>query len=271
MQHILSFPNIDYQKNPDIPIYVVNCGYYKNVAKPISVSRPDGRGDYQVLIPINGMMEIDRKTINVGEIFLYCPHSPQEYTYFAGEGTEYYWIHFCGREVSALCASFSLSTGAYTLGDGKQDAERLVKMVIRAFSDRFGHADECAAGLLRALLALMASPPSQSSPFTKAMKLLRDPSCNLTVSELAKMYDMSEGHFIRSFKQYTGVSPNTFRITKRLEIASDMLSSTKMTVEQIAQAAGYDDPLYFSRIFKKNFGISPTEYRKENKLSADKN
>ena len=153
------------------------------------------------------------------------------------------------------------------LGDGKQDAERLVKMTVRAFSDRYGYADECAAGLLRALLALIASPPSQSSPFTKAMKLLRDPSCNLTVLELAKMYEMSEGHFIRSFKQYTGMSPNTFRISKRLEIATDMLTSTKMTIEQIAQASGYADPLYFSRIFKKHIGISPKEYRKLNNIS----
>lgn len=267
MQHILSFPNINYHDNPNIPIYVVNCGYYKNVAKPISVSRPEGRGDYQVLIPINGAMQIDRKTVSVGEIFLYCPRSPQEYTYFEGDGTEYYWIHFYGREVDALCASLSLSTGIIKLGDSKQDAERLVKMTVRAFSDRYGYADECAAGLLRALLALIASPPSQSSPFTKAMKLLRDPSCDLTVPELAKMYEMSEGHFIRSFKQYTGTSPNTFRISKRLEIATDMLTSTKMTIEQIAQASGYSDPLYFSRIFKKYIGISPKEYRKLNNIS----
>jgi transcriptional regulator GlxA family with amidase domain len=62
---------------------------------------------------------------------------------------------------------------------------------------------------------------------------------------------MSQNHFIRRFKQYAGVSPNAFRIEKRLEIACEMLISTDMTVERIGTASGYDDPLYFSRLFKK--------------------
>ena len=69
------------------------------------------------------------------------------------------------------------------------------------------------------------------------------------LAELAESYGMSEGHFIRSFKSYAGSSPNAFKTAKRLEIASEMLISTKMTVEQVAAASGYADPLYFSRIF----------------------
>ena len=268
MQHILSFPHRTYDTNAKLPLYIINCGYYKNVAQPISVSRPDGRLDYQLLLPVSGTMSIDKKPVIPGEIFLYCPHAPQNYTYFDGDGTEYYWVHFSGCEADELSASLSLSNGIIKLGDGKQEVERLVRMIIKAFSDRYNYIDEYTAGLLRSILAIIASPPVLSSPFTKAMKLLSDPACALSIGEIAKIYEMSEGHFIRSFKAYAGSSPSAFRTTKRLEIACEMLTSTKMTVEQIARAAGYSDPLYFSRIFKKSIGISPKQYRFENTVTS---
>ena len=266
MQRILSFPVKLYDPEDKRPIYVINCGYYQNIENTIPVSRPSGRLDYQILLPISGLMTIDRKEVLPGQIFLYRPHSPQEYTYAPGGGTEYYWIHFSGSEVDTLCDSMSLKTGVYPLNDGRRETERLVRMVIRAYSDSYKYADEDTAGLLRAILSLIASPPSQTTPFAKAIKLLRDPSCQLSISELAKSYEMSEGHFIRSFKQYVGVSPNSFRTANRIEIACQMLISTKMKVEQISHSCGYSDPLYFSRIFKKNIGVSPKEYRRSKRI-----
>lgn len=268
MQHISSFPNKKFDANSKIPIYISNCGYYKNVAQPISVSRPYGRLDYQLILPVNGSIIIDRKQVTHGNIVLYCPLSPQNYTYVAGDGSEYYWIHFSGCDVDKLCKGLLLSNGIIRLGDGRQDTERLVRMIIKSFSDRYKYADEYATGLLRAILAIIASPPALSSPFAKAMKLLSDPSCDLSVSELARMYDMSEGHFIRSFKCYAGTSPSVFKTAKRIEIACEMLISTKMTIEQVAHAAGYTDPLYFSRAFKKHLGTSPKEYRALNTMKT---
>lgn len=268
MQHILSFPNKKFDADSKIPLYISNSGYYKNVAHPISVIRPCGRLDYQLILPINGSILIDRKKVTPGSIIIYCPLSPQNYTYWAGDGSEYYWIHFSGCDVDKICKDLSLSNGIIMLGDGRQDTERLVRMIIKAFSDRYKYADEYASGLLRAILAIIASPPVFSSPFTKAIKLLSDPSCNLSVSELAKMYDMSEGHFIRSFKCYAGTSPGIFKTTKRIEIACEMLASTKITIEQVARAAGYTDPLYFSRVFKNHLGTSPKEYRALNTMKT---
>lgn len=266
MQKIISFPVNLFDPEDKRPIYVINCGYYQNVANPIPVSRPSGRPDYQILLPLSGSMIIDRKEALPGQAFLYCPHSPQEYTYAPGEGSEYYWIHFSGSEVDTLCNSMMLKTGIYPLNDGRRETERLVRMVVKAYSDRYKYADEYTAGILRAILALISYPPSQATPFARAIALLRDPACDLSVSDLAKSYQMSEGHFIRSFKQYVGVSPNSFRTANRIEIAAQMLISTKMTVEQVAHSCGYSDPLYFSRIFKKNIGVSPKEYRRSNRI-----
>lgn len=268
MQHIFSFPNKQFDTDSKLPLYIINCGYYKNVAQPISVSRPEGRLDYQLLLPVSGSMIIDKKKVEPGQIFLYTPRSPQKYTYHEGDGSEYYWIHFSGCESDSLRASLSLENGIIQLNDSRKETERLMRMIIRAFSDRYKHVDEYTAGLLRSILAIIASPPVLSSPFSRAMKLLSDPSCDLSIAELAKMYEMSEGHFIRSFKTYAGSSPSVFKTTKRLDVACEMLTSTKMTIEQVARAAGYTDPLYFSRIFKKHLGTSPKEYRSSNTVKT---
>lgn len=262
MQQIMSFPNKDFNPGIKAPVYIINCGYYKNVARPIPVSRPDGRPDYQLIMPVTGEMTIDKKKVVPGEIFLYCPNYPQNYTYFEGDGTEYYWIHFHGSDIDSICSSLSLKNSVYSLGEGKKDVERLFRMIFRGFADRYEYADMYGSGIVCSILSLIAAPPAISSPFNKAMKLLRDPSCNRSIAEIAKIYEMSEGHFIRSFKTYTGQSPNAFRITNRLEIASDMLLSTTMTVAEISSAVGFADPLYFSRLFKKYYKLSPYVYRK---------
>jgi AraC-like DNA-binding protein len=139
---------------------------------------------------------------------------------------------------------------------------KTARQKVRALSEKYKHADAFCEGLLGSLLALVGAPPVISSPYHKAIKLLSDPANSQSIEEIASIYNMSSNHFIRSFKQYVGVSPNAFRIEKRLEIAGEMLISTDLAVDSIAVASGYDDPLYFSRTFKKHMGISPTEYRK---------
>ena len=261
-QQIKSFPSVNFDINCKIPICVNNCGYYKNVVTPIPVNRPLGRPDYQLLLPVSGSMMIDKKRVCPGEIFLYCPNVPQNYTYFEGEGTEYYWIHFHGCDMERICNELPLKNGVYPLLEGRKEVENLVRMTVKAFADEYDHASEYGAGLLLAILAMIASPPTVSTPFNRAMNLLRDPSCDLTITELARLYDMSDGHFIRSFKRYTGLSPNAFRIKSRLDISCSMLLSTKMSIGEISSFVGFSDPLYFSRLFKKHLGLSPVEYRK---------
>ena len=84
-----------------------------------------------------------------------------------------------------------------------------------------------------------------------------------TVAELAEMYNMSEGHFIRQFKSFTGYTPLEYRSRKVVENAKSLLSGTDMPITDISESLGFEDPLYFSRVFKKNAGMSPREYRKK--------
>ena len=73
---------------------------------------------------------------------------------------------------------------------------------------------------------------------------------------------MSTSWFIRNFKQYTGSSPMQYILSIRIYNAEVLLKNEQYNITEISNIVGYDNPLYFSRIFKKVKGLSPSEYRK---------
>ena len=73
--------------------------------------------------------------------------------------------------------------------------------------------------------------------------------------------ELFEYHFIHLFREYTGFSPHAYVTRLRLDKAKDLMVSTTMNISEIAFAVGYANPLYFSRLFKRHTGLSPSRFR----------
>lgn len=86
--------------------------------------------------------------------------------------------------------------------------------------------------------------------------------------ELADVIFRSKDFVIKRFHTNFGVTPYEYQIQQKIFSASNMLKNTKMSVKEIASSLGYDDQHYFSYMFKKRCGISPTQYRKQNKIES---
>ncbi|KAA3660250.1 MAG: AraC family transcriptional regulator [Chloroflexi bacterium] len=86
---------------------------------------------------------------------------------------------------------------------------------------------------------------------------------SLTLTDIANHAGLSKPHFSRIFKNQTGYSPMDYFIHLKVQKASSLLVLTEMTVREIALVVGYGDPYYFSRLFKKVVGISPSAVRKQ--------
>ncbi len=82
------------------------------------------------------------------------------------------------------------------------------------------------------------------------------------IDQYAASIHRSTAWFIRNFKHYTGMTPMQYIISVRMTHAQQLLSTTDYTITEISAVVGYDNPLYFSRLFKKQIGLSPTDYRK---------
>ena len=84
---------------------------------------------------------------------------------------------------------------------------------------------------------------------------------NLMLQDVAKAVGMSNSRFSTVFSQQTGQTFTEYLIYLRLNKAKEMLRTTNIKSSQIARESGYNDSHYFSYIFKKNTGITPSEYR----------
>lgn len=88
-------------------------------------------------------------------------------------------------------------------------------------------------------------------------------SSELNIEEYAVSRGMSVSWFIRNFKEYTKTTPLQYIVSIRMSNAQMLLETTTYTVAEIGRIVGYENPLYFSRIFHKHKGFSPSEYRRK--------
>lgn len=89
----------------------------------------------------------------------------------------------------------------------------------------------------------------------------RHQDTRLDIDMLAEKACMSKDHFIRIFKRETGETPNVYITKRKQEKAELALVTTDLPVKVIANMVGYEDYSYFNRLFKKNAGVTPLQYR----------
>ncbi|MGX7155721.1 helix-turn-helix domain-containing protein, partial [Enterococcus rivorum] len=104
----------------------------------------------------------------------------------------------------------------------------------------------------------------QNTYLTKSIRFMNENiSKDLTLFELSKHLNISQSYVSAIFKKYLNKSPIDYFIEIRIEQACKYLKMTDLKIYEIAKKVGYQDPYYFSRIFKKLTSYSPKEYRNQ--------
>ncbi|MEY8428398.1 response regulator [Lachnospiraceae bacterium 46-15] len=86
---------------------------------------------------------------------------------------------------------------------------------------------------------------------------------NISLTELSQKYGVSSGHLSALIKKELGLSFSEYITSRRIQKAQELLKNESLSVEEVANAAGYHDYFYFTKVFKKTLGISPSKYRKQ--------
>lgn len=120
--------------------------------------------------------------------------------------------------------------------------------------------------LLFSTCADMANLPKNKRSLDKMKQIIKYIECNymekITIADIASEIGVSSSHFMKFFKNTMGTSFIDYLNEYRLAMASRLLLSSDASVLDIANEVGFDNLSYFNRLFKKRFGLAPTNYRK---------
>jgi AraC-like DNA-binding protein len=80
------------------------------------------------------------------------------------------------------------------------------------------------------------------------------------LDELAERLEVSKAHLSRSFSQKVGISPGKYIVRVKIEYAKLLLQDEDVSISYVAEASGFANANYFAKVFRKETGMSPTEY-----------
>ena len=258
-------------------IVVTSCGYYRVHSRPVvATERPTGRKDYQLLYIANGkghfFFDGKEKIITEGNMILYRPNEVQYYYYYAPDKTEAYWVHFTGRHVESILEYYGLPETENVFYTGTSpDYQWMYRQMIQELQLCRSNYEELLSLMLRQIFIMInryvvegkKSGSEIQNEIERATHYFNENyNKQINIDEYAESRHMSTCWFIRSFKQILKVTPMQYILSLRMANAQSMLEGTGYNISEIAEYVGYDNPLYFSRLFHKHVGVSPSEYRK---------
>ena len=257
---------------------ILSAGTYQLFTWPkLPTWRPKGRVDWQLIYIAAGeghfILNGREVTVPAGNMVLYQPKQEQHYYFLGKDRSQYWFVHFTGRTVKNILRHYGIPLDGYILHTG----------ISYAYEDLFRHMRdellECSWGyeeilthLFRELLIEMHRRMHENemriSGFVQkemehAQGYFRDHyNEEISIEQYAASRNMSSSWFGKSFLAATGVSPKKYMQDLRIRNAQILLETTDGTVAEIARIVGYDNPMYFSRVFKKARGVSPAGYRR---------
>ena len=268
---------VDYEQ----PLLVSSCGIYRLLQrKAMITSRPHGRNDYQLLYVASGKATFYYETASgprsrtapAGSLMLYRPGEMQYYKYFLEDTPEVCWVHFTGKEAGQLLDKIGFQDTPLLCCDLPNDFTELFRLMIQELQLKRPCFDELLSLYLRQLFCRIKRSQQETSAdnyrpspeIESAIHYFNESfSQDISIEEYAAERHVSVSGFIRSFKRYTGTTPLKYITLLRINKAKELLQATNYSVQEIGKIVGYEDQLYFSRIFKKQTGKAPTWFRRE--------
>lgn len=243
----------DFARNPEKYFVIIYC--------------TAGKGYYQYK---NKVWEV-----NAGEI-LYCWKGTAHH-YWADKDNPWtiFWLHAQGKEIDLLLKEVNLDALHPVLKIG---VSSLLISLFREILDvlkqgvHYQNSVFCSAMLKQILSAQIYLLQKQNTeveedaPFLEILKFLSTHvNKTLDIATMAKHCHLSETYFIRKFKKKFGYSPVVYFNRLKVQSASHLLLMSNRSVKEISFSLGFEDPLYFSRLFRKVMGESPSDYRLKKK------
>ncbi|MGB0468436.1 MAG: AraC family ligand binding domain-containing protein [Pontibacterium sp.] len=258
-------------------LYPLGIGYYRQAAGH-RMERPS-HDDHLLIYCLDGEGELtvngQKHRIRPGTILLLPKGTNHAYKARKNNPWTIYWVHFHGHHAGDFIHHLALPKQTQPsvimpLGiHSRLVSDFAALLEIREATYNL-NAYICAANQLRQILSHIAllQPLARHRQAGDSLDIEKVHSLmqarvheQLDLDTLAASVNLSKYHFIKKYKELTTSTPISHFIHLKIERACHLLDTTRNSISEIAFAVGYEDAYYFSRIFKKSMGVSPSQYR----------
>ena len=273
------------QPNPLLPGYAFNLYLVAGLTPIVKggpldfiIDRPSGMKGWIINMTVRGRGTVfdgpDAFGCATGDLLLFPPDA-RHYYGRAADCDEWFhrWVYFRPRGFWAPWLQWPNQThkvGRMSLGAAALVAEfqGLFEQIDAAHRGGKSTSEELAINLLERLLIRCReeAPDFRSRARDERVQaacqyIANNLALDLAQEQVAAHVCLSPSRLAHLFREQTGVSMVRWREDQRVILAKHMLQSTRLPVSTVAARVGYEDQLYFSRVFRKRVGVSPTEFR----------
>ncbi|NER17872.1 AraC family transcriptional regulator [Spongiivirga citrea] len=258
--------------------YITDIGFYP-MASHHHRTRKKGAKEYIFIYCTEGegtlKVRSEIKKIKPNNFFIVPKKTPHEYWANEQNPWSIYWIHFDGSSSKHIFKRYSQFMHESSIIPFENDRIKTFNQIFNIFlSDyvepRLEYANVLGLNFISSFVYYKVERSFELD--TKNIlveKIIEFLNQNLHRSikseEIAKEFNRSPSHIFNLFKKKTGYSLIHFFNLKKMQKACEYINYTDFTAKEISYRVGFQDPLYFSRMFKKYMGVSPRLYKKEQK------
>lgn len=205
--------------------------------------------------------------IRAGSLYVLYPNDPvQSYYSLPDDAWAIYWVGVSGRFIRSFLANAGVrpEKPCLPLRNDPTIVALYQKMLFLMRNQSYARALQCQELLFRLLSLIHESSlrPETSDYVEQALYIIRQNySQNLSLARVADSIRINKSYLARLFREKRGETLMDCLTATRLNAAKGLLEKTAYSVGEIAELCGYQDPFYFSRVFRKSLGLSPSAYR----------
>jgi AraC-like DNA-binding protein len=213
-----------------------------------------------------------RERVGPGKMFIAAWDQPFEYFFDGKEPWDFFWITLSGSFTDEIARTLRDPSPVievpmesppiaflHDLQERLSGPYRIDRYALTALGYEF---------LVQLLKVKSCSVLADEERFlVEARSFIKRNIKTASVTDMACHFGYQEKYFIDYFKRRAGTTPNRFIVAQKMRFAASLLMNTRKSVSAVAAELGFSEDNYFSRVFRQNLGLSPSEFRERNRDS----
>jgi AraC-like DNA-binding protein len=233
------------------------------------IRRREGTGDYLIMLfhdaAVVGIRDGSLGAVSPDTLMIWAPGTDQHYGH-PRDSFRHSWLHVSGSRVREMVKAAAIPVGRPFHTPDVALFLQCLSELHHEIACRFHPDFRIVGNLLENCLresgrSLRGENATSDGPLLAVRRQIDAGGYRLSLGQLAQSAGMPVTTFSARFRKAFGFSPKAYVIQGRLNHAAHLLRNENLTVSEIAAQVGYDDAFHFSKLFKKNFHVSPVVWR----------